>query len=128
MGPGFGIAVIDNGALATPFATFGGQAVDANSILVGAELLGDANADGTVDLTDLSTVLNNFGAATSSWTSGNFDGAAAVDLTDLSEVLNNFGATNAGASEAGAAVATPEPAALGMVLAGGALVMWRRRR
>ena len=32
MGPGFGIAVMDNGSLATPFATFGGQAVDGNSI------------------------------------------------------------------------------------------------
>jgi len=54
-------------------------------------LPGDANLDGHVDLTDLSTVLNNFGQATTAWTSGNFDGAATIDLTDLSAVLNNFG-------------------------------------
>jgi hypothetical protein len=60
-----------------------------------AVLLGDANLDGHVDLTDLSAVLNNFGTATSNWTNGNFDGAATVDLTDLSDVLNNFGASSA---------------------------------
>ena len=58
--PMAGIAVIDNGALATPFATFGNQPVDTNSILIAPELLGDSNADGHVDLTDLSAVLNNF--------------------------------------------------------------------
>jgi hypothetical protein len=83
------IAVID--AATTSLTTFGGLPVDANSILIGPELAGDANVDGQVDLTDLSTVLNNFGSATPNWTSGNFDNAGTVDLTDLSDVLNNFG-------------------------------------
>ena len=61
--------------------------------------MGDANADGQIDLTDLSTILNNFGATTSAWTSGNFDGAATIDLTDLSDVLNNFGVTYANATD-----------------------------
>ena len=111
----FGVAVIDNAALVTPFTTFGGQSVDANSLLLAPELLGDSNADGTVDLTDLSTVLNNFGATTASWTSGNFDGQSTIDLTDLSDVLNNFGQTNANASIDPAApgiAAAPEPASL----------------
>ena len=97
----FGIAVVDDAALAVPLATFGGQPVDSNSILVSQELLGDANIDGHIDLTDLSTVLNNFGSTTAAWTSGNFDGAATIDLTDLSNVLNNFGATNPNASAGG---------------------------
>ena len=101
--PGYVVAVIDNAVLATPFTIFGGQAVDSNSILVSAEIAGDANADGHVDLSDLSTVLNNFGATTLAWTSGNFDGAATIDLTDLSDVLNNFGATNPDASAQGGA-------------------------
>src|SRR6202012_3097129 len=112
----FGIAVVDNAVLATPFTAFGGQTVDANSILVSQELLGDSNIDGHVDLTDLSTVLNNFGTTTPAWTSGNFDGAATVDLTDLSAVLNNFGLTNPNATDvsagATAAIGTPEPASL----------------
>ena len=129
MASNFGIAVIDNGALATPLATFGGQPVDLNSILVGPELLGDANIDGSIDLTDLSTVLNNFGSTTSNWTAGNFDGAATIDLTDLSDVLNNFGASNPNPMSAngGGATAAPEPASLafaGIVLA--ALITRRR--
>ena len=128
-----GIAVLDNAILNK--TTFGGMNVDSNSILVGAELFGDANADGSVDLTDLSTVLNNFGSTTSAWTSGNFDGAATIDLTDLSDVLNNFGATNASASagdsvfsSAGAAVATPEPASLAVIGLGVVGLLARRRK
>src|SRR6202012_4192653 len=34
-----GLAVIDNGALATPFTIFGGLSVDTNSILIAPELL-----------------------------------------------------------------------------------------
>ncbi|HUO09697.1 MAG TPA: LamG-like jellyroll fold domain-containing protein [Phycisphaerae bacterium] len=85
-------------------------------------LAGDANQDGKIDLTDLSTVLNNFGAATSAWTSGNFDGSGTVDLTDLSFVLNNFGtsfpaaataidtagATSAAVSEPSSSPSTPD--------------------
>ena len=35
----------------------------------------DANLDGRVDQTDLTTVLNNFGQSTTLWTNGNFDGS-----------------------------------------------------
>ncbi|HUO07992.1 MAG TPA: autotransporter-associated beta strand repeat-containing protein [Phycisphaerae bacterium] len=117
----FGIAVLDNAI--TNFSTFGGQSVDINSLLVAPELLGDANADGHVDLTDLSTVLNNFGTTTSAWTSGNFDNAATIDLTDLSAVLNNFGLTNPSATTELPiadyqlpAIPTPEPASLALLL------------
>ena len=125
----FGIAVIDNSALPTPFTTFGNQPVDANSILISPELLGDANADGHVDLTDLSAVLNNFGSSTLAWTSGNFDGASTIDLTDLSAVLNNFGATNPNASLAASVPnAAPEPATAGALLAGSLMLLATRRR
>ena len=131
----FGIAVLENSI--TNFSTFGGIAVDANSLLVSQELKGDANADGHVDLTDLSTVLNNFGSTTSLWTKGNFDGAPTIDLTDLSAVLNNFGATNLNASFTpaltpqtafgGGAIGTPEPASLAVLVSGSAMLLTRRR-
>ena len=129
------IAVIDNGALATPFTTFGGLPVDTNSLLIARELLGDANIDGHVDLTDLSTILNNFGATTSAWTSGNFDGAATIDLTDLSDVLNNFGATNSNPTSASpfslqpsASSPPPEPTTLLLLLPAAWRSAVRRRR
>ncbi len=135
----FGVAVIDNAVVTPQFTTFGGQPVDSNSILISQEVLGDANADGHVDLTDLSTVLNNFGSTTPAWTSGNFDGGSTIDLTDLSDVLNNFGASNPNASEvasvvssggAGTApvIATPEPMSLAVLGLGAVALLGRRRK
>lgn len=124
----FAVAVIDNGLLGR--TSFGGLAVDGNSVLVAAELLGDANVDGKVDLTDLSTVLNNFGTATAEWTRGNFDYAGTIDLTDLSDVLNNFGLSNAGAGvRVGTAgpVAAPEGSMPGVMGIGMLLLVKNRR-
>ena len=87
-------------------------------------LVGDANVDGSVDLSDLSIVLNNFGQTAASWTAGNFDGAASVDLTDLSDVLNNFGQTVVMGSSA--IVGAPEPSSL-LVLGLGAMVLMGRK-
>ncbi len=120
------VAVADNALLNK--TTFGGQPVDTNSLLVSPELLGDTDFSGKVDLTDLSTVLNNFGSITPAWTSGNFDGAATIDLTDLSDVLNNFGASNPNASSSQLSpIPTPEPAAITLMLST-ALVFVSRRR
>ncbi len=47
--------------------------------------------------TDLSVVLNNFGTASSQWTTGNFNGTA-IDLTNLAAILAQFGATSPPAS------------------------------
>ncbi|HUO07141.1 MAG TPA: PEP-CTERM sorting domain-containing protein [Phycisphaerae bacterium] len=127
----FGLAVMDNAVLGK--TSFGGVAVDSSSVLVSQELLGDSNADGHVDLTDLSTVLNNFGTATLAWTSGNFDGASTIDLTDLSAVLNNFGLSNPSASSETAsggatpATAVPEPTSLAL-MGIGAVALLRRRK
>jgi fibronectin-binding autotransporter adhesin len=128
----YAIAVVDNGALSTPFSTFGGVSVDPNSILVGAELLGDTNLDGQVDITDLNAVLHNLGTTTKAWSSGNFDGAATIDLTDLNDVLNNLGQTNPNASSVigsgNAGTAAPEPASLAMLGLGAVALSSRRRK
>jgi len=49
---------------------------------------GDVNGSGSVDLGDLSIVLNNFGQVTSA---GDTNGDGSVNLADLSAVLNAFG-------------------------------------
>ena len=72
-------------------------------------LLGDTNLDNQVDLSDLSTVLNNFGQPSLSWTAGNFDYAPTIDLTDLSDVLNNFGANRRRPRQPPLHPDTPEP-------------------
>lgn len=54
----------------------------------GAPCPGDANGDGTVDITDLGLVLQNFGGA---GPAGDLNGDGAVDITDLGLVLSNFG-------------------------------------
>ena len=96
--------------------------------LFGDTPVGDADGDGTVGLSDLSIVLNNFGQTTSARSQGNFDGAATIDLTDISDVLNNFGLAfvNGGlapgaptASLASLTISTPEPATLAAVLSAG---------
>jgi hypothetical protein len=86
-------------------------------------LVGDANNDGKVDLSDLNIVLNNLGTSTNLRTNGNFDGAATIDLTDLNDVLNNLGTSNSGS----AIVATPEPVSMAL-LAPATLLLLRRRR
>ena len=60
-------------------------------IVVPVPCPGDLNADSTVDLTDLSILLNNFGTTGAGPGDGDIDGDADVDLTDLSILLSNFG-------------------------------------
>jgi len=48
----------------------------------------DVDGDGDVDLSDLATVLANFGAATST---GDTNGDGNVNLTDLANILSLFG-------------------------------------
>jgi hypothetical protein len=97
-----------------------------------AALLGDANLDGHVDVTDLSIVLNDFGKTTPNWTDGNFDGHSTIDLTDLSEVLNNFGLSSSSGSQSSLAVGqfasipVPEPATLFLFSAAAFTLRYRR--
>jgi fibronectin-binding autotransporter adhesin len=92
--------------------------------------IGDADDSGTVDVTDLNTVLANLGTTNSSWTAGNFDGAPTIDLTDLDDVLNNLGMTIPGTAETapGIPAGAPEPATLTLgALTFSALLLRRKR-
>jgi fibronectin-binding autotransporter adhesin len=87
--------------------------------------IGDTDDNGTVNVTDLNTVLHNLGTVNSSWSAGNFDGAATIDLTDLNDVLNHLGSSIPSGSTV---VATPEPASLGLLALGAAALIARRRK
>jgi hypothetical protein len=101
------IAIIDNAAFGQ--TSFRGVSVDANSLLAVPAILGDANLDGKVDASDLSIVLANLGSTASSFTSGNFDGAATIDLTDLNDVLNNISTSIPAGNLTMAIAARPAP-------------------
>jgi hypothetical protein len=78
-----------------------------NYVFSFSHLLGDANHDGVVDITDLAIVQNNAGSGTT-WSQGDFNYDGIVDITDLGIVQNNAGRTISFASAvAPAAAATP---------------------
>ena len=60
------------------------------SVVIQDTLAGDANLDGTVNFIDLTTVLQNFNVATSSFARGDFNHDGIVNFTDLTTVLQNF--------------------------------------
>ncbi|MFO0898328.1 MAG: hypothetical protein U0836_12970 [Pirellulales bacterium] len=83
-----------------------------------AALLGDADADGDVDLSDFGVLKNNFGVA--GWgVAGDVDYDEDVDLTDFGILKENFG--NSGA------VAVPEPSTWLLAAWGCAALLTARR-
>lgn len=122
-----------NGLGPGAFATYGGFATDANSIIFQYCWSGDANFDGRVDGDDLT--LYDLGVAFAgdptmvgySWGDFNLDGI--IDGDDLT--LYDLGVAFQPPLAAGAsASAVPEPTTLGLILVGfvSALVFWVRRR
>jgi hypothetical protein len=69
--------------------SFGGQTVDASSILIKYTYAGDANLDGQVDITDLGNLATAWQTA-GPWTSGDFDYNNFVDITDLGMLATNW--------------------------------------
>jgi T5SS/PEP-CTERM-associated repeat protein len=72
---------------------------------------GDADLDGDVDLSDLSSLASHYGALQDvDWLSGDFDHDGDVDLNDLSTLASNYGSGEAQAFADFAAIASvPEP-------------------
>jgi hypothetical protein len=53
---------------------------------------GDADGSNTVDFSDVTSVLANFGAIVAPYGPGDADGSGVVDFSDVTSVLANFGA------------------------------------
>jgi hypothetical protein len=73
-------------------------------------LPGDANLDGTADISDLSKVLTNYDRSGMEWSAGDFNNDGSVNITDLSKVLTNYD-KSVGSSAAGIK-AVPEPSSV----------------
>lgn len=94
-------AAATNSAYALGYAdgsTDSGTAANAGQVLIKYTLVGDANLDGAVNLTDLLALLNNYGQSDRDWAQGDFNYDGTVNLTDLLALLNNYGQSSSVAS------------------------------
>jgi hypothetical protein len=141
VGYGEGSAVL--GLSGTQTASWGGETVDATSVLARYTLLGDATLDGAVDFNDLVKLAQNYNTASGveAWGSGDFTYDGNVDFNDLVKLAQNYNqALPAGPvpgaaagfggdlAAAFAAAAVPEPGALSLVAVGAGALLGRRRR
>ena len=91
--------------------------MDINYVYVGKPALpGDANLDGTVDISDFFILKTYFDEDPSVWQEGNFNEDTIVDLSDFFILKAHFDESN------------PEPATIGLLALGGCLALVRRRR
>jgi len=120
--------------------TFAGQTADASSLLVRPTVGGDATLDGRVNFNDLLVLASHYNhPAAADWYQGDFNYDGVVNFTDLLMLARNYNtALPAGpvpgapaefnADLAAIATAVPEPAGLGIVLSGAAVLAARPRR
>lgn len=98
---------------------------------------GDANADGTVDLSDLALLASRYGQS-GTWSTGDFNDDGLVDLSDLALLAANYGSTGiAGAPVEGmgsfdsdwafAQASVPEPGT-GLFAGAALLLLCKRNR
>ncbi len=87
---------------------------------------GDANRDGTVDVSDLGILATHYGAGSDkTWAEGDFTGDGAVDVSDLGVLATNYGMSSlAAVPEPGTLVLLASLIPIGLFLRTGA----RRRR
>jgi len=65
--------------------------INTHNITVYPNLPGDCDGDGDVDMSDLATVLRNYGTTSgATWEMGDFDGDGDVDIYDLVATIENF--------------------------------------
>jgi formylglycine-generating enzyme len=86
--------------------------------------LGDANKDGTVNVADLTLLLNNYNKTGMVWANGDFNYDGTVNVADLTALLDNYNQTSG--TVAGTAV--PEPSSITMLGIAGILLCWWRKR
>jgi hypothetical protein len=84
-----GMGITSSAAAAAPQTTLGYHE-SGESILVRHTLLGDANLDGGVDITDLGILATNWQQSGRSFSHGDFDYSDTVDITDLGILATNW--------------------------------------
>ena len=99
----------------------------------GQLLPGDANGDGSVDISDLTVLSQNWEdySEVKTWAQGDFNGSGYVDIGDLTLLSHYWGLSTSSFEEALASIGTvPEPTTFAMLIAGlvGLVAYaWRKR-
>jgi len=88
---------------------------------------GDANYDTAVNELDLEILSANYGLSNRDWRHGDFNGDGAVNVLDLAIMAQNWDAGAGGFPEIDDIDFVPEPASLALLLAGGGLLLRRKR-
>jgi T5SS/PEP-CTERM-associated repeat protein len=122
-------------ASALGVTSFAGLPVDDTTVLIKLTLLGDANLDGTVNITDLGALAGHW-QGPGGWSDGDFNYDGVVSIADLGPLATNWQATLRPALRPGLAdslmslglptTSVPEPA-YGLLMVVGAVVALRRR-
>lgn len=105
--------------------TFAGQDVDGNSLMIGYTVSGDATLDGKVNTLDFNELAGDFGQSNRFWEDGDFNYDGFVNSVDFNALIGGYGHQVAIAAPALGTV-VPEPAGLGLAIAG--FILSRRRR
>ncbi len=128
---GYGEAAVLNAS------SFGGEPVDSTAVLLGIVFAGDANLDGSVDITDLARLATAWQTA-GLWTAGDFDYSGFIDISDLGLLATNWrvGANSSAGMSLNDALAglglsdvsVPEPAQLAVTMCAAIAAIAKGRR
>jgi len=125
--PGRAIGYAEATDIFTTFpASFMGQSVNAQTVLMRYTYAGDANLDATVDTVDFNLLAANFSQSGKNWVNGDFNYDATVDTVDFNLLASNFGQVLPASSVAFGAM-VPEPAMTIVSSAIGGVLLLRRR-
>lgn len=133
VGVGYAEAAEILGLVEGATAEFRGETVDATTVLVVATLLGDANLDGAVDVSDLGRLASGWQSA-GRWDDGDLTYDGLVDVADLGLLATNWqaGVTGPFSGEAlswtAALTSVPEPGAGAVALLLASCAGRRKRR
>jgi autotransporter-associated beta strand protein len=136
-GGAWDVGQIRNTTAATTGLTLGWKDdTTASQVTIMATYVGDANLSGTVDVADLTALLNNYNKTGMVWADGNFnyDVDGVVNVADLTALLNNYNKSVGGSVMAGLSVggsAVPEPGTVVLLSTGllGLLAYaWRKQK